>query len=246
LRVLVGCCGWAVKGGRKAYYREFPTVEVQQTFYRLPKPETLIKWRREAPEKFVFCMKAWQGVTHPPTSPTWKRAGFRPGKYSGYGFLRPTKEVRQAWVLTTEAARALGAEMVVVQTPPNMPADSQSIKNAEHFFTDAASSGFGVGWEPRGKLAQKTEAIQKICMKTGTIHITDLLRQGPAATAETLYTRLHGLGPREVNYSYKYTDTDLLKLRSAISQYSVDVVYVMFNNISMAEDAKRFKLLTGG
>jgi hypothetical protein len=49
--------------------------------------------RAEASSGFVFCMKAWQRVTHPPTSPTRRRAGIKPGKTSGYGFLRPTKEV---------------------------------------------------------------------------------------------------------------------------------------------------------
>jgi uncharacterized protein YecE (DUF72 family) len=71
LNVLVGCCGWAVRGGRKAYYREFPGVGVQQTLYKLPKPETIHRWRDEAPSGFVFCMKAWRGVTHLPTSPMW-------------------------------------------------------------------------------------------------------------------------------------------------------------------------------
>jgi uncharacterized protein YecE (DUF72 family) len=246
LNVLAGCCGWAVRGGRKTYYREFPAVEVQQTFYKLPKPETLQRWRDEAPAGFIFCMKAWQGVTHPPTSPTWRRAGVKPGKTSGYGFLRPTKEVGRAWELTAEAAKALDARVVVVQTPPNMPADSQSIKNVERFFRDAAASGFVVGWEPRGELARNREAVSRICSLTGIIHITDLLRDTPVTTAETLYTRLHGLGPREVNYSYRYTDRDLENLAAAVKKHTeAETAYVMFNNISMAEDAKRFKALAG-
>jgi len=245
MRVLVGCCGWAVRGGRKAYYRDFPTVEVQQTFYRLPKPETLRKWREEAPEGFIFCMKAWQGVTHPPTSPTWRRAGVKPVKTSGYGFLRPDKDVQRAWELTAEAAEALGAQVVIVQTPPNMPADSKSVENAERFFREAVSSRFLVGWEPRGELARNTEAVRRICAKTGVIHVTDLLRMEPATIADTLYTRLHGLGPREVNYSYKYTDRDLENLAAAIRRHKAETAYVMFNNLSMAEDAKRFKKVVG-
>ncbi len=238
----MGCCGWAVKGGRRAYYREFPTVEVQQTFYKLPKPETVRKWRDEAPEGFVFCMKAWQGVSHPSSSPTWRRAGFKPGRLSGYGFLRPTKEVQQAWELTADAATELGAEIIIIQTPPNMPDDSQTIENAEHFFAEAATSRFKIGWEPRGLLARRTEAIRKICNRTGIIHVTDLLRIRPATSADTLYTRLHGLGGREVNYSYKYTDEDLEGLAAAIKQHrDVKTAYVLFNNLSMAVDAKRFK-----
>jgi len=77
-------------------------------------------------------MKAWQGVTHPPTSPTWMRAGIKHSKTSGYGFLCPTREVRRAWELMADAAKALNVQ-VVVQTPPNMPADSQLIMNGERF-----------------------------------------------------------------------------------------------------------------
>jgi uncharacterized protein YecE (DUF72 family) len=78
------------------------------------------------------------------------------------------------------------------------------------------------------------------------IHITDLLKDTPVTTAETLYTRLHGLGPREVNYSYRYTDRDLENLAAAVKKHTeAETAYVMFNNISMAEDAKRFKALAG-
>jgi uncharacterized protein YecE (DUF72 family) len=46
-------------------------VGVQQTLYKLPKPETIHRWRDEEPSGFVFCMKAWQRVTHLSTSPMW-------------------------------------------------------------------------------------------------------------------------------------------------------------------------------
>jgi len=89
-RVRVGCCGFPVS--RKRYYESFRVVEVQQTFYKLPSRETLERWRREAPPDFEFTVKAWQVVTHPPSSPTWRKAGLKPepGKEDRYGFLRPT------------------------------------------------------------------------------------------------------------------------------------------------------------
>jgi uncharacterized protein YecE (DUF72 family) len=64
----VGCCGFP--RGRKEYFRQFRLVEVQQTFYKMPDLETAIKWRQEAPTDFEFTLKAWQLITHPPTSPT--------------------------------------------------------------------------------------------------------------------------------------------------------------------------------
>lgn len=41
-RVKVGCCGFA--RGRQDYFRHFRLVEVQPTFYKMPKLETGQKW----------------------------------------------------------------------------------------------------------------------------------------------------------------------------------------------------------
>ena len=65
--VKVGCCGWA--RGRAAYFPHFRLVEVQQTFYKLLKLETALRWRQEAPPGFEFSLKAWQAITHPPPAP---------------------------------------------------------------------------------------------------------------------------------------------------------------------------------
>src|SRR6185503_19103411 len=54
--------------------KQFPVVEVQQTFYDPPPIGTLEKWRRQAPAGFEFTMKAWQVITHLGESP----ASFRP------------------------------------------------------------------------------------------------------------------------------------------------------------------------
>jgi len=238
----VGCCGWAVRGGRDAYFKKFRTVEVQETFYKLPRVETVKKWREEAPEGFIFCMKAWQGVSHPVTSPTWRRSGMKPDELRNkkYGFLRPVRENFMAWEKTMEVAKAMAAELVVIQTPPTMTADEKTVKNALEFLSHASSYGVRVGWEPRGELAKKTETIRKICIETGVVHVVDLLRTEPSTVTDILYTRLHGLGGREVNYSYRYTDEDLRNLATKVFSFNVRKSFIMFNNISMAEDAGRF------
>ena len=43
----VGCCGFPVK--REIYYKTFPAVEIQQTFYQLPRTDTGRRWKAEAP-----------------------------------------------------------------------------------------------------------------------------------------------------------------------------------------------------
>jgi uncharacterized protein YecE (DUF72 family) len=48
-----------------AFYSErLPTVEINNTFYRLPKAEMLENWARTAPEGFRFAIKASQRITH--------------------------------------------------------------------------------------------------------------------------------------------------------------------------------------
>jgi hypothetical protein len=37
-KVKLGCCGFP--GGRKGYFSQFHLVEVQQTFYKMPRLET--------------------------------------------------------------------------------------------------------------------------------------------------------------------------------------------------------------
>jgi len=50
---------------RLRYYAErFRTVEVNNTFYRMPKAEVLARWKDETPEGFVFVLKASQRITH--------------------------------------------------------------------------------------------------------------------------------------------------------------------------------------
>jgi uncharacterized protein YecE (DUF72 family) len=48
-------------------------VEVQQTFYEPPADTTIRRWRARAPAAFEFTLKAWQLITHEPSSPTFRR-----------------------------------------------------------------------------------------------------------------------------------------------------------------------------
>lgn len=46
------------------YAREFPTVELNTTFYRLPRAESVERWRAESPPGFVFAAKGSRYLTH--------------------------------------------------------------------------------------------------------------------------------------------------------------------------------------
>jgi uncharacterized protein YecE (DUF72 family) len=78
MRVLAGTSGYSYPAwkGRfydaalpasrmlSAYAARLPAVEINATFYRMPKPSTLAGWRDEVPSAFVFALKAPQRITH--------------------------------------------------------------------------------------------------------------------------------------------------------------------------------------
>jgi len=76
--ILVGTSGWHYahwegpfypKGLSKSkwfehYAKHFDTVEINNTFYHLPKEHTFEKWRKQAPKNFIYTVKANRFITH--------------------------------------------------------------------------------------------------------------------------------------------------------------------------------------
>jgi uncharacterized protein YecE (DUF72 family) len=74
----VGCSGWHYKqwrgtiypetlapaGWLREYTRRFTTVELNNTFYRLPPLETFVQWRAQVTADFQFAIKASRFLTH--------------------------------------------------------------------------------------------------------------------------------------------------------------------------------------
>jgi uncharacterized protein YecE (DUF72 family) len=46
------------------YLQHFDTVELNNSFYRLPNPEAFDRWRNATPPNFVFAVKASRFLTH--------------------------------------------------------------------------------------------------------------------------------------------------------------------------------------
>jgi len=46
------------------YSKHFDTVEINNTFYHLPKEQTFANWRKQAPKNFLFTVKANRYITH--------------------------------------------------------------------------------------------------------------------------------------------------------------------------------------
>lgn len=240
--IKVGTCGWGFyKGGLKAYVKKFSLVEVQQTFYKLPMVKTAERWRAEAPRDFKLTLKAWQAITHLPTSPTWRRSGLEPEELERrqYGWLRPTRDNFEAWKRTKEIADALDARVCVIQCPPNFKCAKENIENMRKFFSKIDRGKLALAWEPRGDWKEHPDEIAKLCEELELIHVVDLMRREPVSKHSIAYIRLHGLNPREYDYNYEYSSAELKQLAAkarALARKHREV-YVMFNNFFMYDSA---------
>ncbi len=226
----VGCCGFSM--AQAEYYKNFPLVEIQETFYKLPRLKTAQKWRQAAPQGFEFTMKAWQLITHEPASPTYRRLGKKiaPEKFSLYGSFRLTEEVREAWHHTADFARALGASRVVFQCPPSFHPSAENIRQMRSFFEWADRQTFQFVWEPRGPWPK--EVTLRLCRDLQLVHGVDPFKD-KALCGDLQYFRLHGIG----GYGYRYSDGELRRLAEWAEEKPS---YVLFNNRWMKEDASRF------
>ncbi len=243
--IKVGSCGYGtVKGGLKKYASLFNVTELQSTFYNLPKIETAKKWLQDARSvnpNFEFTLKAWQGITHPPESPTWRRSRIKPD--TEMGSLKPTEKNFNAWKETINIARTLEAKFIIIQTPPSFEPNETNINNMRNFLSSIDRHNIIIGWEPRGKWREKPLEIIKLCNELNLVHVVDPFRFMPLSTLPQAYFRLHGIGGKEYNYKYKYTDSDLAKLVDIIKDQisrNKNEIYVMFNNLEMINDAQRF------
>ncbi len=48
----------------KFYQQKFQTVEINNSFYRLPTEKTMIDWRESVPPGFIFAVKGSRYITH--------------------------------------------------------------------------------------------------------------------------------------------------------------------------------------
>lgn len=229
--IRIGCCGFAT--GQNAYRRRFSLVEVQQTFYQPPRIATLEKWRREAPAGFEFTLKAWQLITHEPSSPTYRRlrppiAQHRAGRYGGF---KPTREVMDAWRVTLDAARALRASVILFQCPASFTPAPEHIRSMQKFFREIVKDcgGLALAWEPRGPWL--AEVVQSLCAEFGLIHAVDPFKDVSLA-GRCRYFRMHGVS----GYRYRYTNADFKRLAG----WCQETTYCLFNNMTMLQDALRF------
>jgi uncharacterized protein YecE (DUF72 family) len=236
MAIKIGCCGFPVK--RQEYASHLGLVEVQQTFYQPPQIAAVQRWRKDMPPQFEFSVKAWQLITHTPRSPTYRRLRrpLTPKEQQQAGSFRRTSLVQRAWEVTREVALALAARTILFQCPASFTPISDNLANLKNFFSETAEGSFLFAWEPRGDWPRTL--VADLCQELGLIPVVDPFVT-PPFPGSPAYFRLHGKG----GYRYTYTEADFTELATVLSGY--DEAYVLFNNLSMWDDARRLAAFVG-
>ena len=231
--VIIGTCGFCMR--QAELFRRFALLEVQQTFYHPPQLKTVERWRREAPPDFRFTLKAWQAITHPAASPTYRRSKLSPAERRQCGLFRDTVLVRTAWETTRQLARALAAEFVVFQCPPQFLPTEENVANIRRFFTWAQRDRLRFGWEPRHP--DWWELVAGLCQELDLIHVVDPFYEAPRYGLPH-YFRLHGQprGTYRWEYKYQYSADELAVIARLCRMADT---YCLFNNDRMCDDAQR-------
>jgi len=217
--IKVGCCGYPTS--MKKYQETFGLVELNTTFYRYPKMPTVVKWREKAPEDFEFTVKAHQDISHK--------------------FKFKSEPSVKAFEQMKEICKALRARILLIQTPGSFRPDK--LTDAQEFLGKINREGLSVVWETRGPSwddPHVRERLAKLLRELEVSHITDPFRAMPTYTSDVAYFRLHGLGERI--YYYQYSDAELKRLHQIVEPLETEEkqIYVLFNNLSMLDDALRF------
>jgi uncharacterized protein YecE (DUF72 family) len=96
--------------GMLGYYAsKFPTVEINNTFYRLPKEHVLQDWASQVPDPFTFAIKASQRITH-------------------YARLKPECASAVEFLLRNTSALAGRLGPILFQLPPNLKKDVERLR----------------------------------------------------------------------------------------------------------------------
>jgi uncharacterized protein YecE (DUF72 family) len=183
----VGCAGFPMKLSR--YFETFGLVEVQQSFFDPPTERALARWRKGAPEGFVFTMRAWQLITHPPTYPGYRRIRrtWDQAARLRFGSLQYTEQTRWAWTIMRRAAEVLDAKAILFHTPASFTPTRENREDLVRFFDSIERGPFHLVWEPDG--VWDDEETEALCGQCGLIPAIDPLMSMPCS-GEIFYFRM--------------------------------------------------------
>lgn len=241
--IRIGCAGFA--GSQESYYRQYQAVEIGTSFYNLPQSRTVERWREQAPDGFIFAMKAWQVITHRASSATYRRTRLESAdrEHAGHFGFNPT--VRWAWERTVEVASTLGARVVLFQSPPGFRPTRENLGRLRMFFERCRRGKLELAWEPQGT-AWDPGQVAALADELGLLTVMDPLSPSlvlPARRHRTWYCRRRGDGQE----MHAHTDAQLDQLAAWLCRpgtRSRETICI-FSNRGMAVDARRLQRRVG-
>lgn len=190
------------------YQGQFDTVEVNNTFYNLPDPETLEDWRNRVAENFTFAAKANRYITH----------------------MKKLNEPEDSLENMLNVFEAFGdkLEPILFQLPPNWNFDEQRLREFIDLIPDQQRTVF----EFRDESWINDITFGILEENNAAFCIYDLAGfQSPLeVTAEYVYVRLHG--PSDEKYLGKYDEDQLSWWADRLNEWrdqDLDL-YVYFDN----------------
>ena len=169
-----------------AFYAEhFDTVEINNSFYMLPKPETFDKWREQAPPGFVYAVKANRFITQ----------------------AKKLKDCEEPLERMMPAVRRLGDRLgpLLYQLPPNLKFNPGRLESFLKILPKDVTNVF----EFRDKSWYVAETFDLLDRYGASLCVHDM----PGSACERIavglaaYVRFHGTGGKYVG---RYPDESLL------------------------------------
>ncbi|OHD23473.1 MAG: hypothetical protein A2064_01915 [Spirochaetes bacterium GWB1_66_5] len=188
------------------YAQRLGTVEINNTFYRLPTAKLLEGWASQVPAEFRFVLKVSQKITH----------------------FKRLKGVEEETRYLLQALPALGGKLgaLLVQLPPNLPRDDQRLAA----FLDLLPAGLRAALEVRNP-SWRDPAVYALLEKHGVALVASQTDEEPdpeiLPTAPWGYLRL-----RKSSYEPK----ELAAWSRKIAKTGWQEAFVFFKHEQIAPD----------
>jgi uncharacterized protein YecE (DUF72 family) len=185
-----------------SYYGErLNAVEINNTFYRLPKASVLESWASQVPETFRFSIKASRRITH---------------------FTRLKEESREPTEYLLSTTSELGDRLGVVlfQMPPNLKKDAPRLANFLEILPEGTRAAFEFRHET-WKDEEVYEALRERDMAFVGADTEDSEDEAPVSTASWGYLRLR---------RPDYEDADLARWAERIASLEWQRAFVFFKH----------------
>ena len=222
--IRIGCSGWQYRHWRGNFYPaelpqarwfahyalHFDTVEINNSFYRLPEAATFAKWSEQAPRRFVYAVKASRFLTH----------------------MKKLKEPHDPLVRFFDHAKHLGAHLgpILYQLPPQWPLDVERFEIFLRALQDVWPYPVHVvefrapSWYDERVFALMNQYKVALC-----VHDMKGSTSGKLAVGPFTYVRFHC---GEKKYGGAYDDRRLEEWSDWLTQRAASGhdVYAYFNN----------------